>query len=74
MSDDGSACHLRERYADSEAAMVHAIAFGTKYVGRFMEVVIPTSLTMYGSPSEELVKALAPFGPIVMGKVAGFTR
>jgi quinol monooxygenase YgiN len=74
LSADGRTCHLWERYADSAAALVHGAAFGTRYAARFLDVLAPTRLTLYGSPSDEVKAALAPFNPVVMQPAAGFSR
>ena len=71
---DGTTCHLWERYADSAAAMIHAGTFGAKYAARFLEVLQPVRLVLYGSPSPELRAALAGFGPVFMEPAAGFSR
>ncbi len=74
LSADGRTCHLWERYADSAAALVHGAAFGSKYAARFFDVLATTRLTLYGSPSDEVKAALAPFAPVLMQPAAGFSR
>ena len=74
VSEDKKTCHLLERYADSEATMIHMGNFGKNFARRFMEVLKPKSITLYGDPSEEVLKALAPMGPVVMAPVGGFSR
>lgn len=74
LSADGRTCHLWERYADSAAALVHGAAFGSRYAPRFLDVLSPTRLTLYGSPSDEVKAALAPFNPVLMQPAAGFSR
>jgi quinol monooxygenase YgiN len=74
LSGDGRQCHLSERYADSAAAMVHAATFGSRYAARFFDVLAPVRLVLYGSPSDEVKAALAPFSPVVMEPAAGFSR
>jgi quinol monooxygenase YgiN len=73
-SEDGTTCHLYERYADSAAAMIHAGTFGARFAGRFLEVLTPTRFTFYGSPGQEVRDAAAPFNPVVMHPAAGVTR
>lgn len=73
-SDDGTVCHLYERYASSEAALIHAGTFAAKFAARFLDVLQPTRFVFYGSPSREVIEAAAPFGPIVMKPAAGVTR
>ena len=74
LSADGKTCHLWERYADSDAAMTHAATFGSRYAGRFFEVLKPVRLVLYGSPSAAVKEALAGFNPVVMEPAAGFSR
>lgn len=74
LSADGLRCHLWERYADSAAALVHGAAFNTRYAARFLDVLAPLRLTLYGFPSDEVKAALAPFNPVVMEPAAGFSR
>ena len=74
LSADGRLCHLWERYADSAAALVHGAAFASRYAARFFDVLATTRLTLYGSPSDEVKAALAPFNPVLMQPAAGFSR
>jgi Antibiotic biosynthesis monooxygenase len=73
-NDDGDTVCVYERYADSEAAMNHMVLFGEKFGARFMELVTPVRFTVLGSPSPELVAALAPIGAMVHAPVGGFAR
>lgn len=73
LSDDGSVCHLNERYADSDATLTHLGIFGSKFAERFMACVTPTGVTVYGSPSDQLRGALEPFGAAYLGPFGGFT-
>ena len=74
ISADGTACHIFERYADSGAVLVHLGTFGERFAGRFMEILAPTRFTIYGSPSQEVKEALAPFSPTYMESAGGFSR
>ena len=51
-------CVVRERYADSDAALAHMTNIGDLF-GKIMQVA-DFSLEVYGEPSEELLKAIAP--------------
>lgn len=73
-SEDGRVCHLYERYADSEAAMIHGGTFAARFAGRFLEVLTPTRFVFYGTPDREVIEAAAPFNPIVLKPAAGVTR
>src|SRR5690242_7861803 len=74
LSADGAVCHIYERYADSAATLVHMGNFGAKYAGRFLEILKPTRLMLYGSPSDEVKKGLAALNAVHMLPVGGFTR
>jgi len=74
ISDDGSSCHINERYADSAAMMVHLGNFGATFAERFMSMVVPTAFVVYGEASDEVKGALAGFGPAFYGTLGGFNR
>ena len=54
-NSDQTACHVRERYRDSEALLEHIANLGATF-GQVLTVA-DFSAEVYGSPSEELVKA-----------------
>ena len=70
----GTACHILERYADSDAAMVHLGNFGDKFAERFLQCFEPTGLCVYGEPSDEARAALDGFGAVYLGTFGGFNR
>ena len=74
LSADGATCHLFERYADSAAAMIHIATFGEKYASRFLELLTPTNVMLYGTPNAAVREALAGFGAVAMAPAAGFSR
>ncbi len=74
ISDDRSAIHLYERYADSPALLAHLGTFGEKFAGRFLAAVDPTRFVVYGTPSDEAKEALTAFGPVYLGPFGGFAR
>ena len=74
INDDASTCHILERYADSDAALVHLGNFGKKFAGNLMSMVKPKGMTVYGSPSDELSAALANLGATIMPTIGGFAR
>jgi quinol monooxygenase YgiN len=67
-------CHIYEKYKDSQATMTHLGAFGENFAGRFMTLVEPTGITIYGTPNEDVKTALKDFGPAFLTHVGGFTR
>jgi quinol monooxygenase YgiN len=74
ISDDRQVCHIYERFQDSAAAMTHLESFGANSAARFMEVVKPTRLVVYGTPSAQVKDALAGLSPVYMAPFGGFGR
>ena len=74
LSEDGSTCHLHERFTDSGAALTHLGNFGSKFADRFLDCVEPTGLSVYGEPSAEARQALDGFGAKYLGTFGGFSR
>ena len=74
LNEAESSIHLYERYADSEAALVHLGNFGAKFAERFLASMTPTGLNVYGNPNEELTKALTGFGGVFFPPIGGFAR
>lgn len=74
VSEDGTSCHVYERYVDSAAVMAHMGYFGSNFMERFMSILEPTSLTLYGDASDEVREALAGFAPASMLPAPGFAR
>jgi len=71
---DNQSCHIYERYADSAAAMTHLGTFGEKFAGRFLAVLEPQRITVYGNPNDEVKKALSGFGAEFLAPIGGFAR
>ncbi len=74
VSDDGGAVHIYERYADSEATMVHLAGFGEHFAERFLGAVDPTGFYVYGNPSAAVREALGGMGAQFMAPFGGFAR
>ena len=74
LSPDGKSCHIHERYADNAAVMTHLGNFGSKFAGRFMELVKPVSLDVYGPADTTVRGALADFGAQHLDQFSGFSR
>jgi quinol monooxygenase YgiN len=74
VSGDGKQCHICERYVDSAAVMAHLANFGEKFAERFLAILDPTRLVVYGDPSSEARNALAGLGAIHMEQVGGYAR
>ncbi len=74
VSEDGGACHIYERYADSAATMAHLNTFGSRFAERFLACVEPTGFYVYGAPSDEVRSVLDGFGATYLGGFGGFAR
>ena len=72
MTEDGSAIHICERYADSAATMEHLGNFGANFAERFLGCFTPTAIYVYGDPSDEVPGVLDGFGATYMGSLGGF--
>lgn len=74
LSDDGRTCHINEGYTDSGAVLIHLGNFGSKFADRFLGCFAPTSLSVYGEPTDEARAALDGFGAAYLGFLGGFRR
>lgn len=72
VSEDGSACHINERYVDSDAVLAHLGNFGAQFAERFLACFEPTGLSVYGAPNAEARAALDGFGAAYLGDFGGF--
>ena len=81
LTEDGTACHIYERYADSAAAVVHSATFPAE-LGQRSQAFLPTRLTAYGTITEEIrqkriepLLAVLPGLPVVyLDPFGGFAR
>lgn len=74
ISEDNKQCHTYERYADSKATLTHLKTFVEKFAGPLMETGDATRFVVYGTPSDEVKKALEGFGATYMTPIGGFVR
>jgi len=74
LGTDNKTCHIYERYENSQATLTHLGNFGEKYAERFMPMVTPTGISVYGNPSEEVRKGLATLGAVHYEQIGGFRR
>ena len=72
LSEDGKTLHASERYADSEAAVVHVNETFSKINEKLMKVMTPTGLTIYGDASNDLREAGKGFGAVHFERIGGF--
>ena len=73
-NEDKTAFVIYERYADSNAVLIHLEGFGSKFAERFLNAVKPTGLTVMGNPNDAAREALSGLGPIILPLEAGFAR
>jgi quinol monooxygenase YgiN len=73
LSDDGTVCHIYERYQNSDAVLTHIQSFGA-FAERFLQACRPTRFHVYGTPTEDVKAALADFGPVYFSSIGGFSR
>ena len=74
LSDDEGVCHIYERYRDSAATLEHLGNFGANFAERFLACFTPTSLHVYGAPSDEVRGVLDGFGAQYLSPFGGFIR
>lgn len=74
ISPDSTKCFILERYASTQAAMVHMKVFEEEFAAKFNEVVQMTGFTNYGKPGPELIEALGTAAETSRVPVAGFAR
>jgi len=74
ISADSKTVHIFEKYADSDAMIVHVSGFLEKWAARFMACLDVTRFTVYGDPSAAARELLAGFGPTYLGAWGGFAR
>ncbi len=73
-SDDGSACHIYERYTDSAATLIHLNSFAENFAERFLGAADLTRLVVYGNPNDEFRGMLGGFGATFMEQLACYAR
>jgi quinol monooxygenase YgiN len=73
LSNDESKCYVVQIYKDSEAGMAHLRNIAD-LMSPFHEVAPLTGLMVFGSPSDQLIQALAPVGARFYAHFNGVTR
>src|SRR5438105_1723942 len=74
LGEDRSLLHVYERFADSDAALAHMKTFGETFAGRFMEILDPVRIVVYGDASDEVREGLAALQPVYTTPFGGFSR
>ena len=72
-SDDGSACHVYERYSDSAATMIHLQSFGENFAERFLGAADVISFAVHKTGEGDRVGA-AKFDTKTVGNVQNLFR
>ena len=70
----GNTIHINERYETNEAAGIHLGNFGENFAERFLALVTPTGLQVYGPAEGGVREGLAGFGATFYDQVGGFDR
>ncbi|WP_377188563.1 putative quinol monooxygenase [Ruegeria meonggei] len=65
---------IYERYASSEDAMIHMQNFGENFADRFLALLTPVQLDVYGPAKDDLRAALTPVGAVFHPQIGGFSR
>ena len=74
ISEDNESCHIYERYADGAAALQHIETFGKKFADRFMAILKPEGLKIYGNTDGAVKVALTALGARFHTSLGGFYR
>jgi len=70
----GSAVHIYERYETNGDAGIHLGNFGENFAERFLAILTPTGLEVYGPAEGGVREGLASFGAVFYDQVGGFGR
>jgi quinol monooxygenase YgiN len=65
LSDDGTACEVREGYADADALIEHAHNVAEARAMLFSEFAYDHQMTIYGEPSPALAALIAQLAGVV---------
>lgn len=74
VSGDGALVSMYERYTDVSAAHRHMRAAREEFIPYLAELVDVVSVTVLGTPDDELRELLAPFPVTFNTRFAGFSR
>ncbi len=70
----GSTVHINERYETNDDAGIHLGNFGENFAERFLAILNPTGLQVYGPAEGGVREGLAGFGAKFYDQVGGFER
>lgn len=71
---NGNAVHIYERYETNEDAGIHLGNFGANFAERFLAILTPTGLQVYGPAEGGVREGLAGFGGVFYDQVGGFAK
>lgn len=74
LREDGRHCHVHERYANSDAAMIHLRTFAEHYQSRFFSIFTPVRCLLYGAPTDEVRGILAGLNTQYLAPAGGLAR
>ncbi len=73
LSEDGGKVLVYERYANSEAAILHLRSFQDKFADAFGRLVKRERFLVFGTPNDELKRMLSGFDATFVRPMAGFS-
>lgn len=68
----GNIVHINERYETNDDAGAHLGNFGANFAERFLAIVTPTGLQVYGPAAGGVREGLAGFGATFYDQIGGF--
>lgn len=71
---NGNTVHILERYDSNDDAGIHLENFGANFADRFMAILTPKSLQVYGPAEGGVREGLTGFGAVFYEHVGGFDR
>lgn len=71
---NGNAVNIYERYETNGDAGIHLGNFGENFAERFLAILTPTGLDVYGPAEGGVREGLAGFGAAFYDQVGGFAR
>ena len=70
----GNTVHINERFETNTDAGIHLGNFGENFAERFLSILTPTGLQVYGPAEGGVREGLAGFGATFYDQVGGFER
>lgn len=73
-AEDGTTCHIHERYRDIPHGEIHVRNFAENHAGRFFEAIGGITAAVYGDAGGYIRGVLDGVKPSYFSRVAGFNR